>query len=255
LRSIERLADRSGTFLELGCGTGIFSIHASSLFRRVVGIDKDRDVLELARRNAASQGISNIEWIEADALTLDVRLKADVILCEMISTGLVQEPVVPVLRRASGRWLKAGGHTIPRRITCLAELVHAPSTFHQVELDAPYYQFTGIAAPAVLSESRVYHVEDFEAPSPADGVDFEISFTSLADSPANAIRFTSIAQMAPGITFFSTDSLQPPVIVPLKKAVDVRPGGVVRIRVAYDFATDWNHVTLEATPVVTGRKR
>jgi len=51
---------------DLGCGTGRFAIGAKLLgAKRVVGIDRDRDALAIARENAAALE-AHVEWLAAD---------------------------------------------------------------------------------------------------------------------------------------------------------------------------------------------
>ncbi len=72
--------DLSGTVCDLGCGTGILAIGAALLgARRVVGVDRDPAVLEVARENAAGLGAA-VEWLEADVASLDPGFRADTVL-------------------------------------------------------------------------------------------------------------------------------------------------------------------------------
>ncbi|HIH74922.1 MAG TPA: methyltransferase [Methanosarcina sp.] len=58
--------DLEGSVQDLGCGTGILAIGAKLLgARRVLGYDKDRKALEIAKRNSESLGVE-VEFIQAD---------------------------------------------------------------------------------------------------------------------------------------------------------------------------------------------
>ena len=66
--------------LDLGCGCGIFSIGAMLLGAgSAIGVDIDKDSIDLARKTADDFDIDNIEFIESDVCKLDNDLKADTI--------------------------------------------------------------------------------------------------------------------------------------------------------------------------------
>ena len=61
----------SHTLLEIGAGTGDLAIAAAKACRSVYAVDLSQAMLDLAREKAASQGVSNIEFIHAGFLTYE----------------------------------------------------------------------------------------------------------------------------------------------------------------------------------------
>jgi len=57
-------------FMDIGCGTGKVSIHASRQARRVCAIDRRSEAIEYARREAERAGATNIEFVEGNAADL-----------------------------------------------------------------------------------------------------------------------------------------------------------------------------------------
>ena len=56
--------------LDVGCGLGTTTLDAARLVSRngsAVGIDITVDLLDVARQNAAQAGLTNVEFVEADA--------------------------------------------------------------------------------------------------------------------------------------------------------------------------------------------
>ena len=56
--------------LDAYCGSGLFAIALSTLFKSTLGVDLDRGAINAARANATDNNISNIGFIEADASDL-----------------------------------------------------------------------------------------------------------------------------------------------------------------------------------------
>lgn len=69
------LARTAGSVLDLGCGTGAFLVGIESPVR--VGVDPASAMLDVAR---ARPGGSKVEWIEADARTLDLGRRFDLVV-------------------------------------------------------------------------------------------------------------------------------------------------------------------------------
>ncbi|MEO6722070.1 MAG: methyltransferase domain-containing protein [Ferruginibacter sp.] len=54
----------SGTTLDLGCGSGIFSYELSRLSKSVIGIDGSSEMLSIAKKGAERNSIKNIDFIQ-----------------------------------------------------------------------------------------------------------------------------------------------------------------------------------------------
>ena len=82
LRYIDEIAGRGegGSFLDMGCGSGILSIAAAKLgFAPVAGCDIDEDAVKAARENAAANGVAvdyRVFALGKGALTLDGSIEA-----------------------------------------------------------------------------------------------------------------------------------------------------------------------------------
>lgn len=56
--------------LDVACGTGALTLDLARLARRATGIDLTPAMLDQARALQAEQGVSNVEWLQGDALPL-----------------------------------------------------------------------------------------------------------------------------------------------------------------------------------------
>lgn len=92
------------TALEIGCGTGAFTLELAARAKKVVALDLSPGMIEVARRRSA--GLANIEFVIADAATWDFgREHYD---CIASITTLHHLPMADILRRAREA-LKPGG--------------------------------------------------------------------------------------------------------------------------------------------------
>ena len=63
---LSKLADGAGRVLEIGAGTGIFTIPIASRSREVVAVDISGNMLGLLEKKAAGEGLANIRTIRSD---------------------------------------------------------------------------------------------------------------------------------------------------------------------------------------------
>jgi len=220
---IKNTINTNSVFLELGCGTGIFSIFAAMICKKVYAVDVDEKVLSIAKENAAIAGVlDKIEFIHSDVKDLKLNKKADIIFCEMMSIWLINEPQVPVINHARKELLNKNGVIIPRKIINLVELGNIDYNFEGIEIKASLTQFSGIRPPRIMTESRVFNSIDFSTEI-SKVVDSSCELKPLVPGIINCARISSIVELAEGVNFFSTDTLMPVTVVPLREQLHVTP--------------------------------
>lgn len=103
---------------DIGTGTGIMALLALQAgAARVYAIDHNPAALWLAHRIArANNADHNIIFLEADASTVELQERVDVIVCEMIGTFGTDEGIFEVIQGFANRNLKPDGRIIPSRL-------------------------------------------------------------------------------------------------------------------------------------------
>jgi ubiquinone/menaquinone biosynthesis C-methylase UbiE len=70
---------KSLTAVDIGCGTGAFSIHASKYLKKIYAVDVSEEMLKIAKYKAEINEISNIEFCHSGFLQFQPNEKADVV--------------------------------------------------------------------------------------------------------------------------------------------------------------------------------
>lgn len=232
-KGIDHMVDKDTLFCELGCGTGIFSIHAARKAKKVFAVEYDPCILEFARRNIEQSGLSHkIQLIYGDCKQLELPEKVSVVFCEMLSTWMIEEPQVPVMNYAVKRLLKEGGSTIPQKVINLVELCHTDFVFDGIRLKTSIAQFTGITAPRVMTESKVFSSFYLNRENPVS-IGGSIPFEILTPGVVNSVRLSSIVTIAGDVHFYTSDTLMPLTIVPLQGEHRVKEGEQIILQADY----------------------
>lgn len=116
--------------LDLGAGTGIFSLLACQMgARRVYAVEPD-DIIQVARDLAAANGYADrIEFFQALSTQVNLPERADVIVSDIRGRLPLCREAIPAIIDARRRLLAPGGILIPRCDTLWAAVAAAPRLY------------------------------------------------------------------------------------------------------------------------------
>jgi len=252
LRRAIQLVAKGKRVLESGAGSGILSLLAAkSGAAKVYAVERDPAIARFLRSNVENAPFGGaIRVIARD--TRDVMLHdidnqlVDLVISEHLSTWLVAEPQMSVMNHVNRCLAAESAVWIPQRAFNLVELANSEFRFEDVvELRVHYFGFTGVRQPEVLSAPTLFQEVDFSEINETS-IENSIEVTANRDGVVNSLRLTSPLQVFNDIYFQSSDSLMPPVVVPLGGDFEVCKGDVVVIRFRYGCESSWYDVHCEA---------
>ena len=230
---------------DLGCGSGVLSYFASEYMDGIIAIELNNSTYQLAKENLKE--FDNIQVFNDDLLSFDfskLNEKADLIICEMLDTALIDEEEVPVLNRAR-KFLKDGGEIIPKGMINSAEAIYMNNHFIQYEDDeyCPIY--------VSLGESDVYSEFDFMAEIDCNfSAEIELKIYAKEDKlKINGIKLTSFTKLNENIICGPTPMLNPEMLIPIEET-EVKCGDSVRIRLEYVMGGGVETIRTEVLDVI-----
>jgi len=195
-----------GIVYDLGAGSGILSKWAATNADLIYSVESNRSIAASTRINL--KDLENIEVINADASKFSFSNKADVIICEMLDTALIDEEQVPVLNSVR-KYLKDNGIIIPCGIINCIEPV-------QVETEHICYEEEGHPKNQVLGEPLFYSRINFMNHT-------EETFTESLEikikrsGTVSGVKITTFTLITEDIICGPTPMLNPPLIIPVEK--------------------------------------
>lgn len=181
LRDVVRPGDR---VLDIGAGSGVFSLIACSLgAREVVAVDPN-PVIHVARRTAAANGFADrIRCVQGLSTEYPAGEPFDVIVSDMRGALPLYGRHLPSIVDARERLLAVGGTLLPRLDRLFAAPVEAPDAYARIE--RPWrandlgLDLTA-AAPFVESLALGVHLKPGRLLAPAQAW-FELDYRTLRD--------------------------------------------------------------------------
>jgi predicted RNA methylase len=218
--AIRQKVEPGDVVVDAGTGSGILALFAAEAgAAKVYAVDVDPAALTLARRAiGASAFADRIEVVQADLKEFELSAPADLVVMEMLDTGLIAELQAPALN-ALRRHGVIGPRTrvVPERVRCSVELV---------EYDFDFYGFTmpllvqarnsGVQRRVrqPLSEPVVYREADFGGEI-AITVDESVRLCVERTGTLNALRLRTQTVVCEGVAVWETSDMNMPVIVPV----------------------------------------
>jgi predicted RNA methylase len=252
LRRAIQIVTKGKRVLESGAGSGVLSLLAAQAgASKVYAVERDPGIVHFLRHNVERSPCGGVIQVIAKD-TREVSLAdvdgepVEVVISEHLSTWLVTEPQMAVMNHVNRNLAGESGVWIPERAFNCVELASSQFRFEDiVELRVHYFGFTGVRQPEVLSAPVLFQEVDFSRINETS-IDHGIEVVVDRDGVLNSLRLTSPLQIFDDIYFESSDSLMPPVVVPLAGDLEVRKGDVVLVRFKYGCETSWNDVHCEA---------
>ncbi|MBT4114374.1 methyltransferase domain-containing protein, partial [Candidatus Woesearchaeota archaeon] len=114
-RAIHKVVKPGDVVVDAGSGTGILAMFAAqSGAKKVYALELNKRFIKIIKENAKRNDFDKIiQVVHCDATKYKLPEKVDVIICELLSTGLFFEPEIQIINHLK-RFLKKGGRTVPK---------------------------------------------------------------------------------------------------------------------------------------------
>jgi len=220
----EAIQEKSrGIVFDLGTGSGILSSWAAPTADRVISVEINRSTSKIAQRNLKE--FNNVQVVCADASKFPFESKADIIICEMLDTALIDEEQIPVLNKTL-RYLKKNGEVIPCGIFNCLEPV-------ETNCEHISYEEDGYSKNLVLGEPLFYSKIMFGSyVDPKFNQTFKIKINR--SGIVSGLKLTTFTLITEKIICGPTPMLNPPLIIPINK-LNVDENDVLEVNLSYEM--------------------
>ncbi|HMK54442.1 MAG TPA: methyltransferase domain-containing protein [Methanobacteriaceae archaeon] len=200
----EAIKEKSkGIVYDLGTGSGILASVAAPHADHVFAVENNPKTAQIATRNLSN--FDNVSVLVEDATKIVFPEKADLIICEMIDTGLIDEELIPVLQNAV-EYLKDDGEIIPCGIFNGLEPIHMENSHicYQNDLKNNFIP---------LGPLKIYN--SFELKKKInEKVDVTLKPVINCNGTVNGIKITTFTILTSKLICGPTPMLNPPLLIP-----------------------------------------
>lgn len=213
------------TVVDIGSGSGILAFFAAAAgAKKVYAVEIDHFLAESLRQSIQANSLENvIEVVEGDALKVELPKEVNVLLAEIIETGLLEEMQLKVMNhlRETGV-IGLNTKVLPAAYETFIKLIDIENSFYGYKIFAPihnwpYYAdadngWEQIKKQDITTAQSLGHF-DFQANKVAAEVDATINVSLPAGKTANAVELTGLAHLTPNISLGATNAFNGPKIL------------------------------------------
>ncbi len=222
-----------GIVYDIGAGCGILSVLAAPYANFIYAVEIDHTASKFANSNLKS--FDNVSVINKDAKEVIFSEKADLIICEMLDTALIDEEQVPVLNSIL-KYLKKDGEVIPKKIFNGAEAIDMEREnicYEDSEAgENPNYK--------VISNFVIYSEINFKSQI-EENVEADIEFKISKKGSISGIKITTFTLLTDHLICGPTPMLNPPLLIPTEK-INVDIGDIIKIKLIYKMGGGLNSI-------------
>ncbi|TET11224.1 MAG: methyltransferase domain-containing protein [Candidatus Thorarchaeota archaeon] len=237
-KAIRQIVKPNDYVVDIGTGSGVLALMAAKAgARKVTGIDINQESVEYANEAAVLNGVEDkIEFVEKHVLDFIPDERADVVICEMLSSILFIEQQVPASYHAVENILKPDGVIIPQNATIF--IVPVESSVIVERFSFEQLQFPRVVQTVMsdstkdLADLMVLQEVDFTKPASDYSIDETLQFSIINDGVIHGLVGLFESELYKDIKLNMDDGWKQ-LFLPLQKPVRVTSGDKFSVRVAY----------------------
>lgn len=247
-RAIAARVRRGDVVADLGSGSGLLAgMAARAGAHRVYAVEIDAEAAARLRAFVAANGLGDVVQVEeADAEKWTPPERVDVVVCEMMETGLMNEDQVPVMNHVHRAWPHPPRDVIPESASLRLMLAHAPDERHGFRLLLPHFERERSPVLSPMTNEAEYANVDFRAPH-ASRVDATTRLVATHDGDANALVLVTRTDLGGGVSAPPSSDHASPLVLPLEAPLEVREGEALAARIRYELGSVTGRVSVDVT--------
>lgn len=242
--AIENTVKKGDIVLDAGTGSGILALFAARAgAKKVYAIEVDEEAALLAETSIqANPEGKKIEIVKADVRSFRLKKPVDVLLMELLDTGLITEGQAPTLNALrQNKVIDTHTKLVPRAVNCAVELVEYDNLFYGFHMPLIMQSRNSEVDERVkkyLSPKAVYKSVDFSALIDTH-VNETVKLKVTTRGILNGIRLSTETMLTPHLSLWETSDMNMPVVIPLEPR-KVKKGEEIGLNIQYDMGKGYD---------------
>ena len=234
-KSILKTVKKGDIVVDLGSGSGVLAMFAVKAgAKKVYAVENDWNNIKTLKETFAANKMTNqIEIISQDVLRVRLKEKLDVVICEMIATGLVEE-LQPRVMNYIRKYLKPDSRIILQKYTTKVDLVNCREVFHGFKFKSFKYELSGIKDTWTEKYSSAQQIGevDFRKEIKNFEIDSNLVLTVTKNGIINGLRISGETLLSGNYKIFATPAYSYPIVLPIKTQ-KVMKGDCFSVKISY----------------------
>jgi len=221
--------------VDMGTGSGVLAMLAVEAgAKKVYAVEFDKNNIKTLNNTFTANNIADkIILLEGDVTKIKLPEKIDVIIGEMIATGLIEELQVPAVNNML-RFANKNVKVLLKRYKTYIDIVNNNEEYYGHKFKVVRYEYPDLKKLHSLSFSDRYLISDvdFTKVNKDMVVDSSMSIRITKNGVVNSIRISSDTIFFDDSVLGATFAYSYPIILPIKEIV-VKKGDILKVDISY----------------------
>ncbi|MGD9396957.1 MAG: 50S ribosomal protein L11 methyltransferase [Candidatus Thorarchaeota archaeon] len=237
-QAIQNLVNEGIYVVDIGTGSGVLAILAAKAGAgRVTAIEVNPESLQYAKEAAQMNGVDHlIEFVKGNFSDFKPKEKADIVICEMLSSIMLVEQQIPASVHATRSILKPDGKILPQEVTVYVVPVECPEIWERFQFgDLKFPRVVQTATPDAtkdLADMQALATFDLSNLELDNSVDEVLSFTMVDNGTIHGLVGVFEAKLYEDIKLEMNDGWKQ-LFIPLIQPIEFSVGDEFSIRISY----------------------
>lgn len=235
-KAIRQVVKKGDIVLDVGAGTGILSFFAAEAgAKKVYAVEIENLLAQHLKESIQLNNLTHVvEVVRGDIHVVDLPKNIDVVIAEIIDTGLLDELQVPAINSLKRKGIiTKKTRIIPSHYKTFLQLVYSDNNYYGYKIVAPKHEWpfyshrdTGWATTTIQPVSELVEIfsTDFSFDVIEENVTIVVDFNLPKKEKVNALRISGILNLSKDVQLGSTNALNGDKILsiePIEYATEV----------------------------------
>jgi len=217
-KAIYNTIKKGDVVVDMGTGSGILAMFAADAgAKKVYAVEIDENNIRTLKENFKINGFADkIAIIKGDICKVKLPEKVDVIIGEMIATGLIEELQVPAMNNIL-KFSKKGARVLLKKYEIFADLVYNSNSFYGRRFNIFRYEYSDVKCTKskVFTKKEKYLDVDFSKINKKINVNKKIRLKIIKRGVINGIRISGRSTFFDNSILHDSYSYSFPILLPI----------------------------------------
>ena len=231
-----RRAVRPGDVVaDVGSGSGILAwVALQAGAERVFAVEQNTHSYQALLRHVRRNGVEGrIVPVLADGTQWRPPRAVDIVVCELMETGLLHESIGAVMRNVRA-WDAPPRAIVPKAVSLRVEGVEARDEFLGWRASFSGWRADGADPP--LTDLVEYAAFDFEEAAPPERVEARVALRAQRAGTLGGLQLRTLTTVAPGVEAGESPAYCTPLVLALDEPIQVEEGERLAATLSYELA-------------------
>lgn len=253
-KAIQKVIKKNDIVIDVGSGSGILSFFAVEAgAKKVYAVEIDRLLAQTLRKSISINDQSHIiEVIQGDIFQVKLPKEVNVVISEMIDTGLLDELQLPILNHLKkSQVITEKTRLIPCQYKTYIQLIDFNNSYYGYQIVSPKHEWpfysnknNGWLKSHYECVSDVIEINnlDFSGEIINERVNVIVSFNLNKNKKANAIKLSGLVTLVDGVELGSTNAFNGDKIISIETIQNVN---TVDLKITYQMGEGLRNLSIE----------